>query len=158
MNSELDLDRRQLSDRRQEPTDPWGAMPPAGLRMRARRAAEHRRVYYADRFSVWMLAMIVTLLVACIADAAITLCLIDAGHAEFNPLMDLLLQRGVLPFLIGKYLLTAVGLPVILVLKNHYLFGTRFRVGHAIPALLAMYFVLIAYQVYLILHLGTSAG
>jgi len=155
MHLDLDLfhERRVLPDRRAEPTSMWGALPPAGRRECARRAADQERDYYVDRFSVFLLAMIVTLLMACIADAAITLCLVDAGHAEANPLMNLLLQRGVMSFFVGKYMLTAIGVLALLVFKNHCLFGTRFRAGHAIPVLLGVYMVLIAYQWHLILHL-----
>ena len=105
-----------------------------------------------------MLAMIVALLVACIVDAAITICLVDAGHAEVNPLMGLLLARGVLPFFLGKYLLTAVGVVVLLVFKNHYLFGTPIRVGYVIPVLLGVYCILLAYQWHLLVRLGAGAA
>jgi hypothetical protein len=153
MNLERDIDRRQFPDRRQEPTSPWDAMPPAGQRIRARRAEEHGEVYYVDRFSVLMLALVVTLLAASITDAAFTVRLVAHGCAEVNPLMGRLLDRGVLPFFIGKYLLTAVGLPVLLIFKNHYLFGTRFRVGYVIPVLVSLYLILIAYQLHLLDHL-----
>ncbi len=158
MNPESELDRRKLPDRREEPTSPWGAFPPAGRRMLARRADEHRRVYYADRFSVVMLALVVTLLAASITDAALTIRLVASGCTEINPLMGRLLQRGVLPFFIGKYLLTAVGLPVLLVFKNYYLFGTPFRVGYVIPVLVSMYLILIAYQLHLLDGLGIGTG
>jgi hypothetical protein len=158
MNFELDVNRRQLPDRRQSPTSPWDALPPAGLRMRARRAEEHRRVHYCDRFSVVMLALVVTLLAASITDAAFTVRLVAIGCTEVNPLMGRLLDRGVLPFFIVKYLLTALGLPVLLVFKNHYLFGTRFRVGYVIPVLVSMYLVLIAYQLHLLDGFAIRAG
>ncbi len=118
--------------------------------MRARRADEHRHVYYADRFSALTLGMIVAMLAASFADAILTMHLLGIGCREINPVMDFLLDCGVTWFFVGKYLLTAVGLPVLLILKNHYLFGTRFRVAHVIPAVLACYLVLIAYELYLI--------
>ena len=36
-------------------------------------------------------------------------------------------------FLAGKYLLTASGLPFLVVFKNYRLFGTRFREGYLFP-------------------------
>jgi len=152
------FDRRVLPDRRESPTPIWAPLRIGGMRTNARRAADRGRAFYVDRFSALMLAMIVTLLLACIADAAITICLVNAGHGELNPLMDVLLQRGVLTFFVGKYLLTAVGLVALLVFKNHFLFGTRFRVGYAIPVLLGVYTVLIAYQWHLIHYLTTAAA
>ena len=53
--------------------------------------------------------------------------------------MNRLLEHGVLPFLLGKYLLTVIGLPVLLIFKNYYLFGTRVRVGYLIPLLVVLY-------------------
>ena len=38
-----DIDRREQADRRGEPTSPWAALPPAGQRMKMRRALEHRQ-------------------------------------------------------------------------------------------------------------------
>jgi hypothetical protein len=142
-------DRRSQADRRLQPTSVWGALPPAGRRMRHRRAAEHRQAYFVDRFSPALLALLLALLLASIVDATLTIQVVAAGGREINPLMERLLAQGELPFLVGKYILTAVGLPLLLVFKNHYLFGTRFRVGYLIPAVVAMYAALISYQLIL---------
>jgi hypothetical protein len=144
------VDQRAQADRRQQPTSPWGCLPPAGHRMRQRRADEHRRSYFVDRFPAVLLTFVLMLLTASIVDAVMTVRLIDAGGNEINPLMDRLLGLGVLPFLLGKYVLTAVGLPLLVVFKNHYLFGRRFRVGYLFPVLLALYALLIGYQLVLI--------
>mgnify|MGYP007070719932 CR=1 FL=1 len=148
VNPEVDQDRRQLADRRERPTSPLAALPPAGQRTRARRADEHCRPYYVDRFSALMLGLIVAMLAASFADAVLTIHLLGIGWYEANPVMACLLEYGVSWFFVGKYLLTAVGLPVLLVFKNHYLFGTRFRVGYVIPAILVFYLVLIAHQLH----------
>ncbi len=95
-----------------------------------------------------MLGLIVAMLAASFADAVLTIHLLGIGWYEANPVMACLLEYGVSWFFVGKYLLTAVGLPVLLVFKNHYLFGTRFRVGYVIPAILVFYLVLIAHQLH----------
>ncbi len=143
------VDMRTQPDRRQSPTSPWGCLPPAGRRTRQRRAEEHRRPYFVDRFPAVLLAFVLMLLLASILDALLTIRLIQAGGNEINPLMGRLLTLGVLPFLLGKYVLTAIGLPLLVVFKNYYLFGTRFRVGYLFPALLTMYVLLIGYQLVL---------
>lgn len=145
-------DQRSRPDRRSEPTSAWAAFPPAGQRMRNRRADEHRRPYFVDRFSPAMLVFVLMLLAASIIDAMLTIDLIEAGGSEINPIMDHFLNYGILPFLLIKYLLTVSGLPLLLIFHNHYLFGTRVRVGHLIPAAVALYAVLIGYQLVL-LHL-----
>jgi hypothetical protein len=143
------IEQRTRPDRRERPTSPWDALPPAGHRMRCRRAQEHCRPYFVDRFSPALLAFILMLLIATFVDAVLTIRLIEAGGGEINPVMNRLLERGIMPFLLGKYLLTVIGLPVLLIFKNHYLFGTRLRVGHLIPLIVALYAVLIGYQLVL---------
>ena len=141
--------QRSQPSRREEPTTPWGAFPPAGHRTAYRRATEHRQPYFVDRFSLGMLVVVLMLAVASIVDAILTIQLLQAGADEINPLMDHLLDYGVLPFFFGKYLLTVTGLPLLLIFKNHYMFGTPIRVGYLIPVLVALYVVLIGYQLFL---------
>jgi hypothetical protein len=86
------------------------------------------------------------LLALSIVDAAITLLLIQTGCEEINPIMNHLLNYGALAFLVGKYILTAGGIPLLLIFKNYYLFGTRFRVGYLFPVFIGMYFCLIGYE------------
>ncbi|MEN6458375.1 MAG: DUF5658 family protein [Thermoguttaceae bacterium] len=143
------VEQREKSDRRQSPTSPRGCFPLAGRRKRQRRAEEHRQPYFVDRFSSTLLILVLMLLMASLVDALLTLRLIQAGGTEINPLMDRLLSMGVVPFLIGKYILTAIGLPLLVIFKNFYLFGTRFRIGYLFPVLLSLYAVLIGYQLVL---------
>ena len=147
--AESDIDQRSQSDRRQKPTSPWAAFPPAGQRMAARRAGEHWRPYFVDRFSSAMFIVILMLIIASIVDAILTIQLIEAGAREINPLMDRLLDNGILVFLLVKYVLTVAGLPLLLIFQNHYLFGTRLRVGYLIPLAVALYAILIGYQLVL---------
>jgi hypothetical protein len=149
-SAESDADRRALSDRREEPTGPWAALPPAGQRMKMRRALERRQEYYTDRFSSAMLVCVMLLVVASLADAALTIHVVHGGGTEINPLMSYLLNHGVTAFVVGKYALTVIGLPVFLIFRNHYLFGTRVRVGYLIPASVVMYMILLGYQIALI--------
>lgn len=142
-------EKRNLSDRRRQPTSFWGAFPPAGRRMRNRRAEEHRLPYFVDRYTAMMLTVVLMLVLASIVDAVLTIRLIQAGGSEINPLMRRLLDFGTFPFLLGKYALTVVGLPLLIIFKNHTLFGTRFRVGYLIPILVVLYAVLISYQLIL---------
>jgi hypothetical protein len=142
--------RRAETDRRREPTSVWAAFPPAGRRMKNRRAAEHSRPYFVDRFSPAMLMCVLAIVIASLVDAVLTGHILHHGGLEANPLMRCLLDRGLMTFVVGKYALTVVGLPVLLIFKNHYLFGTRLRVGHLLPLCVAMYVLLIGYQIILI--------
>jgi hypothetical protein len=142
-------ERRSSPDRRVEPTAPLAALPPTGQRLRNRRAADHHRPYFVDRFSSTMFMFVLMLAIASLVDAILTILLLQAGGREINPLMDHLLGYGILPFVLGKYALTVGGLPLLLIFKNHYLFGTRLRVGYLIPISVALYAILIGYQLML---------
>ena len=144
--AECDIDQRIQSDRRKTPTSPWSAFPPAGRRMVARRASEHQLPYFVDCFSPGVFVIVMLFVLASIVDAFLTIRLLEAGSEEVNPVMLWLLEQGVMTFFVGKYLLTVVGLPVLLIFGNHLLFGTRFRVKYLLVVFLALYLVLIGYQ------------
>ena len=146
MGVDQDQERRTQTDRRQAPTSPWAGFCWGGQRSRHRRVAEHLRAYYVDRFPVLTLAFVVLLLAFSIVDAVITICLLEDGYHELNPVLSHLLAKGLLPFLLGKYALTAIGLPLLLLLNNHFMFGSRFRVSYLIPIFVGAYVVLLSYQ------------
>lgn len=143
-------EKRQQDDRRKTPTSPWAALSPWGRRMVNRRAEEHMTSYFVDSFSPLTFVAVMTLIVASITDAFLTIELLEAGAHEVNPLMDHLLSYGPWAFLLGKYALTVGGLPLLLIFQNHYLFNTSLRVRHLIPAAIVLYAVLISYQLVLI--------
>lgn len=145
-NTEQNQDRRIVPDRRAAATSPWAALLARGKRSTNRRANEHLQHYFVDTHSAHTLFQVVLLLALSIADGAITLLLIQTGCEEINPIMNHLLSYGFQAFLIGKYVLTAGGIPLLLVFKNYYLFGTGFRVGYLIPVFIGLYCCLIGYQ------------
>jgi hypothetical protein len=141
---------RPRGDRRRRPTSPWDALRLRGRRMRNRRADEDARPYFIDRFPAYLVASGVLMLVLTLVDGVFTLVLLDAGCQEMNPAMGYLLGIGPMAFLLGKYALTAAFLPVSLVLNRCFLFGTRFRVGYLFPIFVALYLLLIGYQMVLL--------
>lgn len=143
---------RHLHDRRAHPTTMWACLKGTGKRRHARRTNEHLQHYFVDRFPSHTFLLIVLLLSLSTIDAAITLVLLDDGCEEINPLMNHLLTRGTSEFVMGKYVLTAGGTPLLLMFKNYYLFGTRFRVGYLIPLFVMLYLVLMGYQYILLSH------
>jgi hypothetical protein len=144
---------RASTDRRRRPTGPLDAFRRTGRRGAVRRRDERRGAYFLDRFDALTLAIIVGLLGLTLVDGVLTVELLDVNSEEINPLMRHLLDRGHGAFFIGKYVLTATGLPLLLVYKNYRMFGTRFRVGYLLPLFLSLYLLLAAYQVHL-LNLG----
>jgi hypothetical protein len=144
--------QRGSADRRRVPTGPMDAFRLSGRRQQVRRGAEREGPFFTDRFDPLILGFIVAVLVLCIVDGVLTIELLDVNSEEANPVMRFLLDRGHLPFLVGKYAITAAGLPFLVVYKNWPLFGTRFRAGFLLPVFLGLYLVLVAYQVHLLGH------
>ena len=94
-----------------------------------------------------MFFMSVFLLICTIVDGLITIVLLDYGFEEANPLMRIILKKaGPLNFFAVKFLLTAIFLPVALVMYRYRLFNTRFRVGYLIPIVACLYVILLTYQ------------
>ena len=122
----------------------------AGRRSWVRREAERKTAFYLDRFNAFTLGLIVSVLVLTIVDGILTIELLDVNSDEYNPLMSHLLTRGQTAFFLGKYILTAAGLPFLLIFQNYPMFGTRFRVGYLFPIFLALYLVLLGYQLVLL--------
>jgi hypothetical protein len=145
--SERPNDIRLWSDRRRRATTPWDVLRQPGRRVRPRRDLERDRDYFVDRIDARTFFLAILLLVLTLTDGAITLLLLEVGCEEINPAMSYLLSRGPLYFLLGKYALTTAGLPFLLIFRHFTLFRTRFRVGHLLPVFVAMYFVLLGYQV-----------
>jgi hypothetical protein len=146
MSNDHSTAQREKTDRRQRPTSPLDAFRMGGRRSRVRRCEEREGAYFLDRFGAGTLAMVIILLCLTIVDGVLTIELLDTNSEESNPLMEHLLTRGHFAFLLGKYLLTAAGIPFIVVYKNYPFLGTRFRVGYLLPVFIALYLLLISYQ------------
>ena len=142
--------QRGSGDRRQVPTGPIDSLRGWGRRQQVRRGAEREGPFFTDRYDALTLAFIVGVLVLCIVDGVLTIELLGVNSEEANPVMRFLLDRGHLPFLVGKYVMTAAGLPFLVVYKNWPFFGTRFRAGFLLPVFLGLYIGLVAYQVHLL--------
>jgi hypothetical protein len=138
--------QRQQGDRRRRPTSPRDALNPFGRRSWPRRAEERRDVFFVDRFHATTLAMVVALLCLTLLDGILTLELLDLNSEEANPFMAQLLTRGPIAFLVGKYTLTAAGLPFLVVYQHHRIFGGRFRVGWLVPLFIGLYLALLYHQ------------
>ena len=138
--------RRQEGDRRRRPTSPCDALRPGGRRSGPRRRDERQGAFFVDRFGATTLATVVTLLCLTILDGVLTLELLEINSEEANPFLAHLLTWGPIVFLLGKYTLTAVGLPFLVVYQHYRMFGSRFRVGWLVPLFIGLYLVLLFHQ------------
>ncbi|QDV39669.1 DUF5658 family protein [Tautonia plasticadhaerens] len=146
----------RAGDRRRRPTRPWDALTRPARRRQHRRAGDLGPFSFVDRYDESLGVLILMLLVLTLTDGILTMILIDLCCEEANPVMALLIERGPMTFILGKYLMTAVCLPVLLVFQHHRMFRTRFRVRHLFPAFVALYLLLLGYQIHL-LRLASEA-
>ncbi len=154
LSDQAEPNRRNHSERRRAPTGPFDSLRFFGRRQKVRRATERRGPFFVDRFDAITLGVVVSVLALSIIDGVLTIELLDINSEEVNPVMKFLLGLGGghRPFLLGKYILTAMGLPFLVVFKNWPLFGTRFRAGFLLPVFLGLYIGLLVYQVHLLEH------
>ena len=98
--------------------------------------------------SKWLYVTL-ALLTLCTLDAILTLQILSMGGKEINAFMATLIHTDVKLFAWSKITLTAFG-SVVLVAYNHLTVFRSFNVGHILLILLLGYFILIAYECYLL--------
>lgn len=144
-------DRRAHTDRRTRPTSPLSFSSMFGSRRHVRRADDRQIYLYVDRYSLRSVFVVLGIVLLSLTDAMFTLQLVAKGAQEINPVMDFFLQKGPLPFLIAKYLITGTCLVLFIVHKNHYFLKGKIRVKTLMIMVFIMYVVLIAYELVLFL-------
>jgi hypothetical protein len=146
--------QRGGKDRRAAQTIPLSLASFRGRRKTIRREEDRATHYYVDLYGLDEGLIFILILVFSVADAFFTLALIDGDTTELNYVMHYYMQLGAVPFLLVKYLLTAVGLLLLLVHKNHSCFLGRVRVKVIMLAWVFMYSALITYELFLFRQSG----
>ena len=113
-----------------------------------RRVNSHEN-HYVDVHESKIFFLVVAVLVLCSADAYMTLLILSKGGSELNPLMDVLLKKDIAIFFIAKYVMTAMGVLFFLIHKN-FRFFRSFTGYHLLFCCLAIYSLLIMYELFLI--------
>jgi hypothetical protein len=116
-------------------------------RLAPRRANDSHAVM-TDWFHPQYLALSMLILLACGADAILTLVLISHGASELNPLMDPLVRGSGHGFALWKFALTSMGVVMLTVLARHRVFGKA--VGAILYLVLGIYAVLVSYELFLL--------
>jgi hypothetical protein len=148
-NSTMAAGKRSGQDRRTKPTSPFSLASLRGSRKTVRRKEDVSTHYYVDLYGRGEGLLFVFILLLSVADAFLTLELIGNGMSEFNTVMDYYLRLGPLPFVLVKYLMTAVGLLCLLIHKNYPLFRGRVSAKTIMIGAAVMYCALIAYELLL---------
>jgi hypothetical protein len=145
---------RDGQDRRTEQTSPFSLASLRGRRKAIRRKDDRSAHFYVDLYGLDEGLIFILILMLSVADAFLTLALIDGDTTELNYVMYYYMQLGPLSFLLVKYLLTAVGLLFLLIHKNYSFFLGRVRVKAIMVVLALMYSALITYELLLFHHAG----
>jgi len=140
-------DRRQTVNRR---TGFWGALLYGNFRPRRRssRREVDAHCYLFDWHEPRVLYLALAVFLLSCTDALFTLNLINAGAAEANAVMARMLEVGMNQFVSVKISITGFSL-IILVIAARRKFIGPFSVEHLLQAFLAVYVVLIGYEIYM---------
>ena len=119
-----------------------------------RRRAHPRRAgdmdfHSLDWYSARLLVVSIGISLLSMADAFLTLTLLNSGADEINPIMAALLDRGATEFTVFKMATTGVCI-LALVVTSRYRFLRLIRVEIVMYAVLASYISLIAYELWLL--------
>ncbi len=147
------VDRRSGKDRRDGQTLPFSLKSLFGKRKGSRRQEDARRYYFVDVYNPFFLAVLVGTMILSITDAFLTLKLVGDTVRELNPVMAFFMQMGPFPFICVKWLLTAIGLTVLLIFKNYYLWGGKIRAQTILFVFPFLYLILVTYEIWMVWYL-----
>jgi len=153
MNELQFKERRSGRERRARPTSPFTLQSLVGSRGHYRRKEDARRFFYVDVYSKSSAALLLSTMALSIADAFLTLWLVGKNAGEVNPVMGFFLKMGPFQFILVKWLMTAFGLVVLLILKNHYVWQGRVKIVAVLFIVPLIYLVLVSYEVFMVLNL-----
>ena len=144
---ERNSDKRLGKDRREKPTSALSRYTFLGQRKDFRRKAEQKRGGYVDRYSSILLLFLISVVGLNILDAFFTLMLLDLKGWEVNPVVRSVIDLYGTEFWIWKFSIVSVSLALLCL-------HSRFRlVKEVIIGISCLYVVVVAYQIFLLLHL-----
>ena len=137
-------------DRRKNPRISIRSLMGVGNRRIIRRQEDRSIIFLVDLFSPKLFFPIVAILFFSVMDALLTLFLIGHGAYETNPIMAYYLNIGPYYFFTVKYLLTSLGVIILLIFRN-----LKFRIfkisASALLYLIAgIFIVVVVWEIYLI--------
>jgi uncharacterized protein DUF5658 len=142
-------DRRHRIDRRRRP---WWSVLYGSFNPRRRspaRRLDDSSFHSLDWHSSHLLAVAIGILLLCMADAFMTVVLLQGGAHEVNPIMAGLIYRSVALFAAFKMGLTSAG-TVLMVFLARYRFLRVLRVEWVLYAVLVAYASLITYEFWML--------
>lgn len=140
-------DKRTINDRRKRPTPGLSRYTFLGRRRKIRRRSDRREGGYVDRYSSSLFFFLVAIVGLNVLDAFLTLLILDLKGWEANPVVLSVMGLYGTKFWIWKFSIVSVCL-VLLCLHSRF-----WLVREIIIAVSCLYIAVVAYQIFLLLHL-----
>jgi hypothetical protein len=121
-----------------------------GRRERSRRDEDRGKAFIFDRYNQKLFLAITAILILSILDAVLTLVVIQRGARELNPVMAYFLEHGTLTFIVAKYVLTSIGVLILLIFKNVFLTKIKIYTHSLFPCVIFVFMTVIAWELFLI--------
>jgi len=143
-------ERRSLKDRRNPKQFKIKSLFVYGRRKTIRRQEDRHKILYLDRYSSTLFVCIVSILLLSVIDALLTLCLVDYGATELNPLMAYYLDSHPLVFMSVKYLLTSFSVFILLMCGNVSVRKINITMNCLFPVVIAVFASIVVWELFLI--------
>ena len=121
-----------------------------GRRECSRRDEDSGKVFIFDRYNQKFFVAITAILILSILDAVLTLVVIQRGARELNPVMAYFLEHGTLTFIVAKYVLTSIGVLILLIFKNVFLTKIKIYTHSLFPCVIFVFMTVIVWELFLI--------
>ena len=122
----------------------------AGNRRTIRRQEDRSIIFLVDLFSPKLFIPIVATLFFSVFDALLTLFLIGHGAYETNPIMAHYLNIGPYYFFVVKYLLTSLGVIILLIFRNLTFRILKINASALLYLIAGMFIAVVAWEIFLI--------
>jgi hypothetical protein len=140
-------DKRIIKDRRKQPTPALSRYTFFGRRKTIRRKSDQHKGGYVDRYSATLFFFLITILGLNVLDAFFTLMILDLKGWEANPVVRSVINLYGTKFWIWKFSIVSTSVALLCL-------HSRFRlVREIIVAIGCLYIMVVAYQIFLLLHL-----
>jgi hypothetical protein len=121
-----------------------------GRRERFRRDEDMGKAFIFDRYNQKLFLAITAILILSILDAVLTLVVIQRGATELNPVMAYFLDHGTSTFIVAKYVLTSIGVLILLIFKNVFLTKIKIYTHSLFPCVILIFTAVIVWELFLI--------
>jgi hypothetical protein len=123
-----------------------------GRRRNLRRDADRHSLHLMDYYSPDIFYVLVLVLLLSVADALLTLWLLDSGAVELNPVMAYFIDMGENAFMSAKYFLTAFAVVIVVILHYAFVRYSRLRLAALLHLFACCFGAVVAWELVLMVR------